>query len=80
MVKNPPTNAGDIEDLDLIPGLGRSLGLIQCGALGSAMTGSGPTVFGIFDREDPAKEAADQLGRLYTEVFLTRPVGGHSIG
>lgn len=51
--------------------------MIQYGALGSAMTGSGPTVFGIFDREDPAKEAVAQLGRLYTEVFLTKPVGRH---
>ena len=26
MVKNTPANAGDAEDSDLIPGLGRSLG------------------------------------------------------
>ena len=26
MVKNPPANAGDIRNLDLIPGLGRSSG------------------------------------------------------
>ena len=26
MVKNPPVNAGDIRDMDLIPGLGRSPG------------------------------------------------------
>ena len=26
MVKNPPANAGDIRDVDLIPGLGRSPG------------------------------------------------------
>ncbi len=51
--------------------------LIQCGALGSAMTGSGPTVFGIFDREAAAKEAVEQLGKLYTEVYLTRPLVGH---
>ena len=24
MVKNPPANAGDVRDIDLIPGLGRS--------------------------------------------------------
>ena len=51
--------------------------MIQYGALGSAMTGSGPTVFGIFDREDAAQAAAEELARLYTEVFLTRPVGRH---
>ena len=48
--------------------------LIQSGALGAAMTGSGPTVFGIFDREDLAKAAADQLAEQYSEVFLTVPV------
>ena len=26
MIKNPPANAGDIEDVSLIPGSGRSLG------------------------------------------------------
>ena len=26
VVKNPPANAGDVRDADLIPGLGRSLG------------------------------------------------------
>ena len=26
MVKNPPANAGDVRDLNLIPGLGRSSG------------------------------------------------------
>ena len=26
MVKNPPANAGDVRDMGLIPGLGRSLG------------------------------------------------------
>ena len=26
VVKNPPANAGDIRDIDSIPGLGRSLG------------------------------------------------------
>ena len=26
VVKNPPANAGDIRDMGLIPGLGRSLG------------------------------------------------------
>ena len=48
--------------------------LIQCGALGAAMTGSGPTVFGIFDREEPAQAAADLLAEQYSEVFLTVPV------
>ena len=48
--------------------------LIQSGALGAAMTGSGPTVFGLFDREDLAGEAAAQLSEQYSEVFVTVPV------
>ena len=29
MVKNPPANAGDAKDMDLIPGLGRSPGVLN---------------------------------------------------
>ena len=47
---------------------------IQAGALGAAMSGSGPTVLGLFDREDLAKEALRQLQEEYGEVFLTQPV------
>lgn len=48
--------------------------LIQAGALGAAMSGSGPTVLGLFDREDLAGEAVRQLLETYDEVFLTQPV------
>ena len=48
--------------------------LIQAGALGAAMSGSGPTVLGLFDREDLAGEAVRQLRKTYDEVFLTQPV------
>ncbi len=48
--------------------------LIQAGALGAAMSGSGPTVLGLFDREDLAQAAADRLRETYAEVFLTQPV------
>lgn len=48
--------------------------LIQAGALGAAMSGSGPTVLGLFDREDLAQTAADRLKETYAEVFLTQPV------
>ena len=42
MVKNPPTNAGDLGDTDLIPGSGRSPGegdgnLLQYSCLGNPM-------------------------------------------
>jgi len=49
-------------------------GLIQMGALGAAMTGSGPTVFGLFDRKELADEAVRALREQYSEVFLTHPV------
>ena len=48
--------------------------MIQAGALGSAMTGSGPTVFGLFDDPAAANAAAELLGQQYQEVFLTEPV------
>ncbi len=48
--------------------------LIQKGALGAAMTGSGPTVFGIFRKEATAKQAEEELREQYREVFLTYPV------
>lgn len=46
------------------------------GALGALMSGSGPTVFGIFDDEAAAKEtwAVLKNGSLARQVFLTRPV------
>lgn len=48
--------------------------LIQAGALGATMSGSGPTVLGLFDQEAPAQQALTQLKALYKEVFLARPV------
>ncbi len=48
--------------------------MIQAGALGSAMSGSGPTVFGLFDREDFARQAVQSLEETQEEVFLTRPL------
>lgn len=48
--------------------------LIDCGALGASMTGSGPTVFGLFDRLAPAQAARDALAGRYQDVFLCRTV------
>lgn len=48
--------------------------LISCGALGAAMSGTGPTVFGIFDDEEKAKSAFLRLKEHYSDLFLTRPV------
>lgn len=48
--------------------------LIQCGALGASMSGTGPTAFGLFDGEDCAREAQKQLMEFGGEVFLTQTV------
>jgi len=44
------------------------------GALGSAMSGSGPAVFGIFPSRQEALGAAEALGRRYRQTFLAEPV------
>ncbi len=48
--------------------------LIDCGALGASMTGSGPTVFGLFDDLQAARHAERRLREQYREVFLTQTV------
>lgn len=48
--------------------------LKDCGALGACMSGTGPTVFGIFEQERAAKEAVLALTQTYAEVFFTQPV------
>ncbi len=44
--------------------------LIDCGALGASMSGSGPTVFGLFDGETAARAAFERLRENYQQVFL----------
>ena len=46
--------------------------LLDCGALGAVMTGSGPSVFALFDDETLAKAAYTRLKRVYRETFLTK--------
>lgn len=46
--------------------------MILNGALGSVMSGSGPTVFGIFDDFEKAKASADSFALQFRDVFLTR--------
>ena len=48
--------------------------MLALGAAGSLMSGSGPTVFGIFMEEEKAKGAFEQLKteQLAKQVFLTR--------
>lgn len=53
--------------------------LLELGAMAASMTGSGPTVFGLFREEDPAQNAWACLSRETQNVFLCRPVGALSI-
>ncbi len=46
--------------------------LVQQGALGASMSGTGPTVFGLFDREEAARRAYELLQESYRDTFLAR--------
>ena len=46
--------------------------LLQHGALGASMSGTGPTVFGLFDDEERAKEAHRAAKTLCRDAFLCR--------
>lgn len=48
--------------------------LLELGALNAAMSGSGPTVFGIFRDRETAERAARVLEKTYAQTFLTQPV------
>ena len=48
--------------------------LLAAGALGAGMSGSGPTVFGIFREEDLAR-AAQEKTLLLGESYAVRPLG-----
>ena len=48
--------------------------MLEGGALNAVMTGSGPTVFGLFDAAAAAQPAADALQKEYTQVFIAEPV------
>lgn len=45
--------------------------LLQCGAVGARMSGSGPTVFGIFESYEQAETAAAQFRGRGDEVIVT---------
>lgn len=63
----PPRRAQEIDSIKNV--------MIQHGALGASMSGTGPTVFGLFDRVEEAEEARNALSELYRETFLTETVG-----
>ena len=49
--------------------------LLEAGAMNAAMSGSGPTVYGVFREEAKAKAAADVLKQRYVQTCLAEPVG-----
>lgn len=46
--------------------------MIEMGALGAAMTGSGPTVFGIYRSREEAETAAGFFRERYKDIIITR--------
>ena len=50
--------------------------LIEYGALGSVMSGSGPTVFGIFDDQSKAYYAYDHVKSMVNEIFVVKTFSG----
>ena len=61
-----PRRRGEIESI--------KAAMIDCGALGASMSGSGPTVFGLFACREEAQAACGRLGELYKNVFLSETV------
>ncbi len=61
----------------LPPRMGNRVGelkgeLLRHGALGASMSGTGPTVFGLFQREEEGRAAAEGMKELCREVYLVR--------
>ncbi len=48
--------------------------LMEMGALNAAMSGSGPTVFGIFRERSTAQQALETLKTTWAQTFLAKPV------
>ena len=51
--------------------------MLQLDAMAASMTGSGPTVFGIYGSPEAADRAAEVLRRDFRQVYVTRPVQGN---
>lgn len=44
--------------------------MLNCNALGSMMSGSGPTVFGLFENENEALKGKEMLLKTYDQVYV----------
>ena len=47
--------------------------LLNMGAMAASMTGSGPTVFGLFPEREPAARAVQALSERFPATFMCRP-------
>ncbi len=45
----------------------------KCGADATCMSGSGPTVFGLFSNENKAKDCYEKLSSKYNQVYICKP-------
>lgn len=52
--------------------------LYSLGAIGAQMSGSGPTVFGIFDDEEKALHAKDVLWKKYKTAYICRGINSYN--
>jgi 4-diphosphocytidyl-2-C-methyl-D-erythritol kinase len=50
--------------------------MCRCGAAAAMMSGSGPTVFGLFAEPSRAEQCARQLRKQYRQVHLAQPLSG----
>lgn len=48
--------------------------MLECGAINGSMTGSGPTMFGIFTHSAEAESCYELLKKTYPNTYLTKPV------
>lgn len=48
--------------------------LLDSGAIGAVMTGTGSAVFGVFEKRETALSAQERLSQIYRECFLVRTV------
>lgn len=53
--------------------------MIEYHALGSLMSGSGPTVFGIYKDYNKAKSAYENLNKIYNQVYLVKTYDGRGL-
>lgn len=70
-------NVMETVTVEMVPAIGKlKQKMLRGGALGSLMSGSGPTVFGIFDDRAKAERVLSEIEKenLAMQVFLTRPV------